>query len=143
MSETWTFAGERATVTAGEAVATLRRRIAEGRPGTWPTSSAGRLLSVVSDTDRALVMVLDEEDDPGAHAASAGSRQWSGGFRLANGQCDTCPDEETAPLGEAFRIVRHMIGTGLPPADTEGAGTGERHGGGGCPQARRGVGARQ
>ncbi|MER5541801.1 hypothetical protein ABT072_04870 [Streptomyces sp. NPDC002589] len=40
MTETWTFAGERTTVTGEEAVAVLRRRIAEGRFESWLTSSA-------------------------------------------------------------------------------------------------------
>ncbi|WP_369388541.1 hypothetical protein AB5J72_13840 [Streptomyces sp. CG1] len=118
MTETWTFAGEPMSVTAEEAVVALRRRIAEGSLETWLTSSAGRLLTVVSNTERALVMLLDEEDDPGAHAVSAGSSGASEGFRLANGQCDIYPDEDTVPLDEAFRILRHLIGTGLPPADT-------------------------
>ncbi|EST22650.1 hypothetical protein [Streptomyces roseochromogenus] len=118
MTETWAFVGEPMSVTAEEAVVALRRRIAEGRLEARLTSSAGRLLTVVGNTERALVMFLDEEDAPGAHAVSAGRSGASGGFRLANGQCDICPDEDTVPLGEAFRIVRHMIGTGLPPADT-------------------------
>lgn len=104
-------------VTAEEAGAVLGWRIAEGRLETWLTSSAGRLLSVVSNTERALVMLLDGDGDPGAHAVSLGSRGVSGGFRRANGQCDRYPDEDTVPLGEAFRIVREVIVTGLPPAD--------------------------
>jgi hypothetical protein len=42
----------------------------------------------------------------------------SGGFRPANGQCDTYADGDTVPLAEAFRVVRHLIGTGRPPAGT-------------------------
>ncbi|MFD8387742.1 hypothetical protein ACFV2N_00670 [Streptomyces sp. NPDC059680] len=122
MTETWTFDGDCTAVMAEESVTVLRRRIAESRLETRLTGSAGRLLTVVSNTERALVMLLDEEGDPGAHAVSAGSGGGvSGGFRLANGQCDTYPDEDTVPLDEAFRIVRHMIGTGLPPADTRWA----------------------
>ncbi|MEU8969783.1 hypothetical protein AB0D11_10965 [Streptomyces monashensis] len=41
----------------------------------------------------------------------------SGGFRLANGQSDTYPDEDTVPLDEVLRIVRQVIGTGALPAD--------------------------
>ena len=118
MTETWTFDGDRTAVTAQEAVAVLQRRIAEGRLETWLTGSTGRLLSVVSNTERALVMLLDGADDPGSHAVSVGSAGASGGFLLADGQCDTYPDQDTVPLDEAFRIVRHLIGTGLPPADT-------------------------
>ncbi|MFI6351707.1 hypothetical protein ACIBJF_03365 [Streptomyces sp. NPDC050743] len=118
MTETWTFDGDHTAVTADAAVAVLRLRIAEGRLETWLTGSAGRLLSVVSNTERTLVMLLDREGDPGAHAVSVGSDGVSGGFRSANGQCDTYPDEDTVPLDEAFRIVRHLIRTGLPPAGT-------------------------
>ncbi|MQY33252.1 hypothetical protein SRB17_12130 [Streptomyces sp. RB17] len=121
MTETWAFDGERTAVTAEEAVAVLRRRIAGGRLESWLTGSTGRLLSVLSNTERALVMLLDGEDDPGAHAVSADSGGASGGFRLANGQCDTYPDEDTVPLDEAFRIIRQVIGTGLPPTDTRWA----------------------
>ncbi|MGV4982581.1 hypothetical protein ACVB8X_20335 [Streptomyces sp. NRAIS4] len=117
MTEPWTFEGDHMAVTAEEAGAVLGRRIAEGRLETWLTSSAGRLLSVVSNTERALVMLLDGDGDPGAHAVFLGSRGVSGGFRLASGQCDRYPDEDTVPLGEAFRIVRQVIVTGLPPAD--------------------------
>ncbi|MEV6117936.1 hypothetical protein AB0L59_37100 [Streptomyces sp. NPDC052109] len=118
MTEIWAFDGDRTAVTAEEGVAALCRRIAEGRLDTCLTSSAGRRLSVVTNTERALVMLLGGEDDPGAHAVSRGARGTSGGFRLSNGQCDAFPDEDTVPLDEALRIVRHVIGTGLPPGDT-------------------------
>ncbi|MGJ5750740.1 hypothetical protein [Streptomyces puniciscabiei] len=143
MTETWTFGADRTAVTAEEAVDVLLRRIAEGRLETWPTSSAGRLLSVVSNAERALVMFLDGEDDPGAHAVAAGSGGLSGGFRTANGRCGAYPGQDAAPLDEAFRIVRHLIGTGGRRRTPDGLWTGERHGRGRCPQARRGVGARQ
>ncbi|MGW1086449.1 hypothetical protein ACWD4L_08880 [Streptomyces sp. NPDC002596] len=36
---------------------------------------------------------------------------------LENGQNDEYPDEDTVLLSEAFRIVRHIIVNGTPPAD--------------------------
>lgn len=64
-----------------------------------------------------MVMLLDGEGDPGAHASDPGAEDWSDGFILENGQNDEYPDEDTVLLSEAFRIVRHIIVKGTPPAD--------------------------
>ncbi|WP_053665898.1 hypothetical protein [Streptomyces sp. MMG1121] len=104
MTVAWAFAGDDAVVPLEEAVAGLRRRITALRPESWFTSSAGRLLSVPANTERALVMLLDGDADPGGYAV-AGAGAEAGGFRLANGQCDMYPDEGTVPLDEAFRSV--------------------------------------
>ncbi|MFI2199357.1 hypothetical protein ACH47Z_00960 [Streptomyces sp. NPDC020192] len=116
MTETWAFAGDDIAVTPEEAVAGLRQRITEGSLETWFTSSAGHRLSLLPRTERALVMLLGADGDPGGHAVTAGARGLSGGFRLANGQCDTYPDEDTVPLDEALGIVGQLIGTGVPSA---------------------------
>ena len=115
MVETWAFDGRTAPVTADEAIAELRGRIAGGELESWLTSSSGRLLAVVTNTERAMVMLLDGDGDPGACAADPGAGGVSDGFVLANGQVDSCPDEDTVPLAEAFRIVRHLIARGTPP----------------------------
>jgi hypothetical protein len=104
-------------VTADEAVSLLRDRIFGGLLETWLTSSSGRRLAVVSNTERAMVMLLDDEDDPGAHAADPGAEGRSGGYVLMNGQCDAYPDADTVPLAEALRIARHLLDSGTPPAD--------------------------
>ncbi|WP_335937500.1 hypothetical protein [Streptomyces sp. PTD5-9] len=52
--------------------------------------------------------------DPGAGG-------WSEGFVLSNGQDDAYPDEDTVPIGEALRIVEHIVGTGSWPADARWA----------------------
>ncbi|OIK01686.1 hypothetical protein BIV25_04680 [Streptomyces sp. MUSC 14] len=117
MAETWAFAGDDTAVTPLEAVAGLRRRSAAGCLEAWFTSSAGRPLSVLTDTERALVMLVDADGGPGGHAVTPGAGDVSGGFRLASGQCDTYRDEDTVPLDEALRIVRQVTGTGAPPAD--------------------------
>lgn len=64
MAETWAFAGDDIAVPPEEAVAGLRRRIAAGCLGAWFTGSAGRLLSVLTNTERALVMLLDADGGP-------------------------------------------------------------------------------
>lgn len=117
MVESWTFPDDAAPVAPEAAADLLRARIAAGCRETWLVSSAGRSLAVVTNAERAMVMLLDDEDDPGGHAVDPGADGTSGGFLLANGQCDTYPDEDTVPLAEALYIVRHILLTGSPPAD--------------------------
>jgi hypothetical protein len=90
----------------------------EGGSETWLTSSEGRLLSVVANGERAMVMLLDGAGDTGEHAVDPGVGGWSNGFVLANGQRDEYPNEDTVPLADALRIVESIVATGSPPADT-------------------------
>ncbi|MFI1585056.1 hypothetical protein [Embleya sp. NPDC020630] len=117
MDESWRFADGLGPVAAESAVEALRRAIADGRLESWLTSSSGRLLAVVSNADRAMVMLLDGVDDPGEHAADPGAEGCGSGFVLANGQSDEYANADTVPLAEAFRIVRHIVSVGIPPAD--------------------------
>ncbi|MGY1503718.1 hypothetical protein ACW4TU_45400 (plasmid) [Streptomyces sp. QTS52] len=119
MHESWTVDhdGPGTPVPAGTVTQTLRTRIAEGRLETWLTSSAGRSLALVTNTRRAMVMVLDGEDDPGEHAATPGAEGWSEGFVLTGGQHDAYPDADTVPLSEALRIASHIVRTGNWPSD--------------------------
>lgn len=86
MIEAWSFnKGEGALpVRAEAAVEELGRRIADGKLESWPHSSAGRHLAVTTNTERAMVMLLDEEGNPGAHASDPGAEDWSDGFILEN-----------------------------------------------------------
>jgi hypothetical protein len=95
----------------------LRARIDSGQLETWLISSSGRSLAFVTNTERAMVMLLEEEGDPGEHAVDPGCEGSSGGFVLSNGQHDEYPDQDTVPIGEAFRLVEHIVGTGSWPAD--------------------------
>ncbi|MFF4450970.1 hypothetical protein [Streptomyces sp. NPDC001502] len=95
----------------------LRSRIASGRLETWLTSSSGRSLAFVTNTERAMVMVLKEAGDPGEHAVDPGAQGSSDGFVLSNGQDDEYPDEDTVPIGEAFRLVKQIVDTGSWPTD--------------------------
>lgn len=116
MTESWRL-DDGGAIGPNAAVDELRARIGRGTLETWLTSSSGRLLAVVTNTRRAMVMLLDGEGDPGEHAVAPGADGWSDGFVLSNGQDDEYPDEDTVPLAEAFRIVRHIVAHGTPPED--------------------------
>ncbi|WP_406344370.1 hypothetical protein [Streptomyces sp. NBC_01578] len=94
---------------------TLRARIADGLLETWLTSSSGRSLAFVTNTERAMVVLLEGEGDPGEHAVDPGADGSSEGFVLSNGQHDEYPDEDTVPLDEAFRITDHIVSKGSWP----------------------------
>lgn len=117
MIETWSVNDGAAPVTAAAAPQMLRDRIAAGKLESWLSSSRGRLLAAISNTDRALVILLNHEGDPGEHAVTPGATGSSTGFVLKNGQHDEYPNEDTVPLAEALRIISHILDTGLPPAD--------------------------
>ncbi|MDQ1006115.1 hypothetical protein QFZ82_000600 [Streptomyces sp. V4I23] len=119
MTECWVIDDGSSTVpVSSEAVLeTLRVRIDSGRLETWLTSSSGRSLAFVTNTERAMVVLLEEEGDPGEHAVDPGTDGSSEGFVLSNGQHDEYPDEDTVPIGEAFRIVEHIVSTGSWPAN--------------------------
>lgn len=128
MTESWTIEDGPASVEA------LRARIDAGHLETWLTSSRGRSLAFVTNTERALVMLLDGDPgehavDPGAsgtsegfvlangqHAVDPGASGTSKGFVLANGQHDEYPDADTVPIGEAFRIVEDILRSGSADA---------------------------
>ncbi|WP_330273986.1 hypothetical protein OG205_45885 [Lentzea sp. NBC_00516] len=59
MPESWTVDGDH--LTADEVVAALRARFSAGHLETWLTSESGRMLAFVTNTERAMVMLLDGE----------------------------------------------------------------------------------
>ncbi|MCL7430272.1 hypothetical protein [Streptomyces sp. YS415] len=75
----------------------------------------------MTNTERVMVMLLEEESDPGEHAVDPGAQRSSDGFVLSNGQDDEYPDEDTVPIREAFRRVKHIVGTGFWPTDARWA----------------------
>ncbi|MFF3564009.1 hypothetical protein ACFYXS_28575 [Streptomyces sp. NPDC002574] len=118
MTESWALDDDpRVPLTPTAVLGTLRARMEAGRAETWLTGSSGRLLTVVTNTERAMVALLDGEGDPGGHAVDPGAAGTSRGFVLSNGQHDAYADEDTVPLAEAFRIVWHLVREGSPPAD--------------------------
>ncbi|HUQ59309.1 hypothetical protein [Lentzea sp.] len=113
MSESWTHDDSPVTDVAGM----LRERIEAGHLETWLTSESGRSLAFVTNTERAMVMLLDGEGDPGEHATDPGAEGASDGFVLSNGQDDEYPDADTVPLDKALGIVEHVVGQGVWPTD--------------------------
>ncbi|MEU2236799.1 hypothetical protein [Streptomyces vietnamensis] len=116
--ESWVINdGSPVPVSFGTVLETLRSRIDSGQLETWLTSSSGRSLAFVTNAERAMVMLLEEEGDPGEHAVTPEVEGSSDGFVLSSGQHDEYPDEDTVPIGEALRIVEHIVGTGSWPAN--------------------------
>ncbi|MFJ4985349.1 hypothetical protein ACIP9H_16265 [Streptomyces sp. NPDC088732] len=113
MTESWVIDGDNAAPVPDA----LRARVRRGVLETWLTSSSGRSLSFVTNTERAMVMLLDGDGDPGGHAVDPGAEGASDGFVLSNGQQDAYPDRDTVPVEEAFRLVEHLVRTGSWPAD--------------------------
>ncbi len=77
----------------------------------------GRRPAVVGNTERAMAMLLDDEDDPGVPASDPGAEGHREGYVLMNGQRDAYPD--TVPLAEAPRIAHHLLESGAPPAGVQ------------------------
>lgn len=115
MIEPWVLSDGTAPASAAAALAVLRERISTGQLETWLTSASGRLLAFISNTERAMVMLLDDEDDPGEHAMDPGASGSSDGFVLENGQHDEYPNQDTLPLADALQVVEHILTTGAPP----------------------------
>ncbi|KAB1978563.1 hypothetical protein F8144_39535 [Streptomyces triticiradicis] len=118
MIESWVINDDSPVpVSSAVVLEVLRSRIDSGQLETWLTSSSGRSLAFVTNAERAMVMLLEDEGDPGKHAVDPGAEGVSFGFVLSNGQGDEYPDEDTVPVREAFRLVEHIVGTGSWPAD--------------------------
>ncbi|MFB7429552.1 hypothetical protein ACFC8F_16875 [Streptomyces hydrogenans] len=117
MVESWVFTDSAVPASAATALDVLQKRIEARRLEIWLTSSRGRSLAIITNTERAMVMLLNDETDPGEHALSPGASSSSSGFVLANGQHDEYPDEDTVLLPEAMRIISHILTTSAPPSD--------------------------
>lgn len=106
-------------ISASAALELLRSRTADHRYETWFEHDDGRLLGVVTNGERAMMLLLDDDGDPGEHAVDpTAAASESNGYRLGNGQVDTYPDADTVPFETAMRLVHDII-TGHPrrPAD--------------------------
>ncbi|GHG05198.1 hypothetical protein ACFFSH_38860 [Streptomyces filamentosus] len=114
MAESWIFSDGAVPASPAATLVVLREQIDAGQLETWLTSSHGRFLAVITNAERAMVMLLDDEGDPGEHAVTPEAPGWSEGFILARGQ----RDESTVPLPDPLRIVDHILAAGIPPGDT-------------------------
>jgi hypothetical protein len=116
MVESWVFEDGTPAASADAALQELRERIAAGRLESWLASSTGQSLGVISNTERAMVLLFDA-DGGSENAVSPGATGWGEGYILANGQHDAYPDDDTVPLTDALRNVGHILTTGMPPTD--------------------------
>ncbi|MBU2669404.1 hypothetical protein KOI35_38420 [Actinoplanes bogorensis] len=105
----WHFAHENSELTGGNAITRLRERTATGELETWLRHDDGRVLAVVTNGNRAMVMIMDEPDDPGRHAVDLGAKGEESGYRLSNGQVDRYHNSDTVPLDAALDAVRELI----------------------------------
>ncbi|MET7640033.1 hypothetical protein [Streptomyces sp. NPDC005438] len=121
MGESWVIDGDTVPLSPEAVLEALRVRIDSGLRETWLTSSVGRMVVLVTNTERAMVLLLEGVGDPGEHAVDPGARGWSEGFVLSDGQDDAYPDEDTVPLHQAYRLVQHLVGTGSWPTDARWA----------------------
>lgn len=118
VTESWVIDDDEPVRVSPEMVSgVLRERIDSGRLETWLASSSGRSLAFLTNSGRAMVMLLEEAGDPGEHAVTPQAEGSSEGFVLSNGQHDEYPDEDTVPVREALRLIEHIVGTGSWPLD--------------------------
>jgi hypothetical protein len=119
MQEQWRISDQSGSPVRPTAIVeAIERRIAQGDMTTWLDSSLGRRIAFVSNGPRAMVMLLrDDQGDPGEHATDPDGEGSSGGFVLDNGQVDEYPDRDTVPTSDALRIVGHLVSEGVPPDD--------------------------
>ncbi|MEV6683539.1 hypothetical protein AB0N09_42875 [Streptomyces erythrochromogenes] len=100
-----------------EAGRLLRHRRDWATLDTWFESDAGRLLNVVTNGERAMVVLLTGAGDPGEHLVDPRARGTSDGYALSNGQVDSHADRDTVPFDVAARAVGYFIEYGTWPAD--------------------------
>ena len=97
-------------VHAAAAIALVRDRLETGHHETWFESDSGQLLAVVTNGERAMVMLLQEVGDAGEHAIDTSvGVSMSGGYALENGQVDTYADRDNVPLTLAMDHVADII----------------------------------
>ena len=92
-------------------------RLGRASRETWLEDDEGRLPAVITNGERAMVMLMDEAGDPGEHLTDPHGEGRSGGFRLANGQVDAYADRDTVALGVAGEAVAHLVDHGVWPDD--------------------------
>jgi len=119
MTDGWRLQDHRHLLAGPDAAGLVRTRADAGQLETWFEHDDGRLLAVVTNGSRALVMVLDGPGDAGEHAIDPMATGHEGGYVLGNGQHDTYDNRDTVPLEQALVIVEHLINHGRPPGGVD------------------------
>ncbi len=100
-----------------EAVTLIQERLSKGDRETWFSHAAGPVLGFTTNGRRAMVVLLNGEDDPGMHAVDPLATGEQDGYVLSNGQNDTYADRDTLPLADALRAVRLVLDDDALPPD--------------------------
>lgn len=119
MTDGWRLQDHHHLLTGSDAAELVRARAGEGQFEIWFEHDHGRLLAVVTNGTRALVMVLDEPGDAGEHAINPMATDQQSGYVLSNGQHDTYDNRDTVPLEQALVIVEHLVNHGQPPTGVD------------------------
>jgi hypothetical protein len=103
--------------TGEEARLLLSNRLDWANQETWFEDEQGRLLAVITNSRRAMAMLLNGEGDLGEHLVDPHGMGRSGGFVLSSGQIDTYDDRDTVDFIVAGRAVAYFIDHGFWPDD--------------------------
>ena len=118
MAEAWSVLDEDRLVSGDAAAALVSANIGDGQLTTYLRSDLGRILIVVSNGTRAMVVLMSGEGDAGEHAVSPHEAGSSDGYVFDNGQEDSYENADTIPLADALEAVRSIVDSGRPPAGT-------------------------
>ncbi|GLV88450.1 hypothetical protein Slala03_81390 [Streptomyces lavendulae subsp. lavendulae] len=106
----WRLLGQASDGYSGaEARSLLVRRLDWGTQETLFEDGRGRLLSVVTNGERARVALVDGAGGPGEHLVDPRGEGVSGGYLSSSGRVDTYPDGETVPFPLGCRAVEYFI----------------------------------
>lgn len=103
------------TYTPDEAQRLLHNRLSFGTQETRFEDPEGRVLAVVTNADRALVVLY--EDGASQHLIEPEAQGESQGFLLGNGQVDAYANRDTVPFATAARALAHFMAHGTWPDD--------------------------
>jgi hypothetical protein len=109
VAESWQLADQPTLVTGETVEQVVQAEFGAGRQMVTLTSSLGRILLIVSNGTRAMVVLLDRAGDAGQHAADPDATGGSGGYVLDNGQVDEYANADTVELGQALAIARQVV----------------------------------
>ena len=106
----WRLSDTSDPLDAAGAESLIRTRLDCGAFETWFESDSGEVLAVVTNGERAMVMLLREPGDAGEHAIDASAdTSTSDGYVLDNGHVDSYADRGTVPLATAMRLLSAII----------------------------------
>jgi hypothetical protein len=113
----WHVAGSAEFLVGWDVNGILSERRARGIHETWFEHPDGRRLGFVTNSARAMLLLMTDEDDAGEHAVDDTADGSSDGFLLLNGQNDRYANRDTVEFGVALASLRRIIDSGTWPDD--------------------------